>query len=78
MSQPKVQEILNSSSANSANGSVDHRALGNWNPETQLGAIKISPQFLSVEEISKLWSVLQVKYRLSMTYQVSAVIMNGR
>jgi Pvc16 N-terminal domain len=35
--------------------------------------IRITPQFLSFEDMSKLWSVLQSRYRPSMTYQVSAI-----
>jgi hypothetical protein len=35
--------------------------------------IRITQQFLSFEEMSKLWSVLQARYRPSVTYEVSAV-----
>jgi len=39
--------------------------------------LKIEPTFLNAEEMSKLWSALQAKYRPSATYKVSAVVMNG-
>lgn len=39
--------------------------------------ITITPEFLSTEEISKLWSALQAKYRPSATYKVSAVFIDG-
>ena len=37
--------------------------------------LKITPQFLSIEDMSKLWSSLQAKYRPSLAYQISGVIM---
>jgi hypothetical protein len=40
----------------------------------QLQQIKITPQFLSFEDMSKLWSALQARYRPSVCYQVSAVV----
>jgi hypothetical protein len=36
---------------------------------------RVSQEFLSFEEMSKLWSVLQARYRPSVTYEVSAVQM---
>jgi hypothetical protein len=38
-------------------------------------ALKVSQEFLSFEEMSKLWSVMQARYRPSVAYQVSAVKM---
>jgi Pvc16 N-terminal domain len=35
----------------------------------------ISQEFMSFEDMSKLWSVLQARYRPSVTYEVSAVTM---
>jgi len=43
----------------------------------QVDKITITPEFLSTEEISKLWSALQAKYRPSATYKVSAVFIDG-
>jgi len=43
----------------------------------QVEQIKITPQFLSFEEMSKVWSALQARYRPSICYQVSAVIIDG-
>ena len=43
----------------------------------QVDKITITPEFLSTEEISKLWSALQAKYRPSATYKVSAVMIDG-
>jgi Pvc16 N-terminal domain len=36
--------------------------------------IRITPQFLTFEDMSKLWSALQARYRPSVCYQVSAVM----
>lgn len=44
----------------------------------QVEAIKISPEFLSTEEMSKLWSSLQTRARLSVTYQVSMILIESR
>ncbi len=41
----------------------------------QLEQIKITQQFLSFEDMSKLWSMFQARYRPSLTYEVSAVTM---
>jgi hypothetical protein len=37
--------------------------------------LRVTQEFLSFEEMSKLWSVLQARYRPSVTYEVSAVQM---
>ena len=41
----------------------------------QVQEIKITPQFLSFEDMSKLWSMFQARYRPSLTYEISAVTM---
>lgn len=43
----------------------------------QIERIKISPQSLSVEEVSKLWTIFQVQYRVSTAYQVSVVLIES-
>ena len=53
-------------------------ALGKSDLADQVEQIKITPQFLNSEEMSKLWSSLQARYRPSVAYQVSAVVINGR
>jgi hypothetical protein len=44
----------------------------------QLEQITIRPEFLSLEDLSKLWSSLQARSRLSMTYEVSVVLIEDR
>ena len=38
--------------------------------------LEVSQEFLAFEELSKLWSVMQAKYRPTVTYRVSAVNMS--
>jgi hypothetical protein len=43
----------------------------------QVDLIKITPQYLSVEEQFKLWSAFQVPYQPTVAYQVSVVLIEG-
>jgi hypothetical protein len=36
--------------------------------------ITLSPEFLSMEDLTKLWSALQARFRLSATYQASVLM----
>ncbi|WP_088239778.1 DUF4255 domain-containing protein [Calothrix rhizosoleniae] len=42
----------------------------------KLGNIKLSPQFLNMEDNSRLWSALQTHYRPSASYQASMVLID--
>jgi hypothetical protein len=44
----------------------------------QFEALKVSPQTMNTEEMSKLWSALQTHYRPTAVYQVSVVLIEGR
>lgn len=44
----------------------------------QIELIKITPQYLSTEELSKLWTAIQARYRQSMAYQVSVVLIQSK
>jgi hypothetical protein len=44
----------------------------------QVEQIKIAPQFLSTEEMSKLWTAMQTGYHTSVAYQVSVVLIESR
>jgi len=44
----------------------------------QVERIEILPEFLNAEEISRLWSALQAKYRPSAVYRVSAVVIRDQ
>lgn len=43
----------------------------------QVETIKVSPQYLTVDEMSKIWSVIQKPYRPTMAYQVSLVLIQS-
>lgn len=43
----------------------------------QVERLRVEPTFLTGDEISRLWSTLQARYRPSLTYKVSAVVLNG-
>jgi len=44
----------------------------------QVELIKIAPQYLSGEDLSKLWTAMQARYRPSMAYLVSVVLIQGK
>ena len=41
-----------------------------------VASIQIVPEFPSVEDLSRLWSALQARFRPSATYKVSAVLID--
>ena len=43
----------------------------------QIESLKITPQYLGGEELSKLWTAMQARYRPSMAYQGSGVLMEA-
>jgi len=43
----------------------------------QVELLKITPNYLSADELSKLWTAMQARYRPSMAYQVSVVLIQG-
>jgi hypothetical protein len=42
----------------------------------QIDYLEIRPQFLNIEELSKIWSALQARYRPSACYKVSIVLID--
>jgi Pvc16 N-terminal domain len=44
----------------------------------QMEQLKITPEALNTEEMSRLWSALQAQYRATAAYQVSVVLIEGR
>lgn len=44
----------------------------------QLELVKIAPNYLSSEELSKLWTAMQARYRPSMAYMVSVVLIQAQ
>jgi hypothetical protein len=54
----------------------DHAVL-NPSPHKQIEGIRITPQPLSLDEMSKLWTTFQSQYRTSVAYQVSVVLVES-
>ena len=53
-------------------------ALPGVDPGDQIEHVHFSPQPLSLEEISKLWTALQTQYRLSTTYLATVVLIDSQ
>jgi hypothetical protein len=64
------------------NAVLDHSAimaaLGGNDLHEQVENVRISPQPLSIEEISKLWTAFQSQYRISAAYRVELVLIESR
>jgi hypothetical protein len=43
----------------------------------QMERVRLTPKPLTVEEISKLWTIFQAKYRISVSYQASVVLIDS-
>lgn len=52
-------------------------ALAESNLHQQIERIRITPQFLSLDDLSKLWTTFQTQYRISATYEVSVVLIDS-
>jgi len=80
LSSDLIREALGSSSPKKTKDSMTpaRAALSSSDLANQIEQIRITPQFLSFEEMSKLWSALQARYRPSVAYEVSAVTIQGR
>lgn len=78
LTEDRVQSALKAMSKNGAAGSRIARAVaGATDAPTWVGDIDVSPEFQSMEDVSKLWSALQARYRPSVTYKVSMVVIDG-
>lgn len=53
------------------------RALATSNLAEQVEQIKISPESLGAEEMSRLWTAFQAKYRLTAAYKVTVVLIQS-
>jgi hypothetical protein len=52
-------------------------ALAESDLQNQVERVRITPQPLSVDELSKLWTTFQTQYRISATYEVSVVLIES-
>ncbi len=53
-------------------------ALNGSGLESQIERVRITPQSLSLEEMSKLWTTFQTQYRISAAYQVEVVLIESK
>ena len=53
------------------------QALSKAGLDQQVEQIRITPEYLNTEELSKLWTAMQARYRTSSGYQVSVVLIQG-
>jgi hypothetical protein len=70
-----IRDALRTSSTKAQKASLSpaRTALASSDIIDEEATIRVTQQFLTFEEMSKLWSVLQARYRPSVTYEVSAV-----
>jgi len=76
-----TRDIIRSALASLTKGDASSTGLSALAASTlaeQVEEITITPEFLSMEELSKLWSSLQAHSRLCMTYLVSVVLIEDQ
>ncbi len=75
---PEVKARDIEQAVDSPNLSPDKREiLVSSNLKNQLERVRVTPQILSMEEISKMWSTFQAPYRISAAYEVSVVLIES-
>jgi hypothetical protein len=76
LERPRVQAVLAALSRTGGGRipSPQAAALASSALATQLERITIVPQFYKLDEMSKLWSMFETKYRPSVAYKVSVVV----
>jgi hypothetical protein len=81
LSRETLCETLTSLSSNSMRGGpqpiLEILSSATFVEQWQPQALKITPEFLSMEDLSRLWSSLQARSRLAMSYQVSMVFIGS-
>lgn len=76
--EERIRTALGAMSQNGATGSRVARAVAAaTDAPTWIGNIEVVPEFQSLEDVSKLWSALQARYRPSVTYKVSMVVIDA-
>ena len=72
-----IRTALNPSPVNGSLLPSIYQSLRSADLAEQVELLKVTPAAMSGEEMSRLWSALQARYRPSVTYQVSAVTLTG-
>jgi Pvc16 N-terminal domain len=52
-------------------------ALADNDLHEQVERVRVTPEFVTLDDLSKLWTAFQTGYRISATYQVSAVLLHS-
>ncbi|MBK6714954.1 MAG: DUF4255 domain-containing protein [Burkholderiales bacterium] len=78
LTREMIRTALNPSPDVGANLPPALQALADCGLADQVESLKITPQFLSSEELSKLWTATQSHYRPSAAYQVSVVLIEAQ
>jgi hypothetical protein len=73
----KIRSVLNNL-AQAAGATALERVLVRSQLAEQVEQIKITPQPLNTEEMSKLWSAIQTQYRPTVAYHVSVVLIDSQ
>jgi len=75
LTSERVKEILEAPAARGARASASpvRAALGSSDVSSSFDRLRVIQHFLPFDDMSKLWSTLQTRYRPSVTYEVSAV-----
>jgi hypothetical protein len=76
LERPRVQSVLTALSRSGGGRipSPQASALASSALATQLERITVVPQFYKIDEMSKIWSMFETKYRPSVAYKVSVVV----
>ncbi|HEU5383679.1 MAG TPA: DUF4255 domain-containing protein [Ktedonobacteraceae bacterium] len=69
-----IRTAFNALASHKSSGHTTLAALVRSSVPSQLAQINITPEFLSLEDFSKLWSGFQARARLSMTYKVTVML----
>jgi hypothetical protein len=79
LDRKSIQRSLADANVESGSGLPEkYRALSSSELAEQIEQIKITPENLSTEEISKLWTAFGAKYRPTAAYQVSVVLIESK
>lgn len=79
LSRKQIRDGLKSNLGGAENSSLpdELKRLSNTGLADQFDSIKITPSYLSTEEMSKLWTGFQAPYRPSMAYHVSVILIES-
>lgn len=74
-----ILQTLQNNSPVSATGVLPpaYASLAAWQLAEQVEQIKVVPQYLNTEELSRFWSSFNTNYRLTVVYQVSVVLIQS-